>query len=82
MPLIGRLPSGAWHAIGFGGHGVAPTTLAGELVAQAMLGERPLPSDIVHFGLSPTYGKLGLAAAQLTYWAYQARDLWLQWRHD
>ncbi|HEY2927785.1 NAD(P)/FAD-dependent oxidoreductase, partial [Piscinibacter sp.] len=33
MPQIGRLASGAWYALGFGGHGVAPTTAAGELLA-------------------------------------------------
>src|SRR3990167_6187706 len=39
MPQIGRLPNGLWYAMGFGGHGVAPTTLAGEVLAQALTGE-------------------------------------------
>ena len=81
MPQIGRLPDGLWHAIGFGGHGVAPTTLGGEVLAQAMTGEAPVPPELGAYGLEPTYGRLGLAAAQLTYWALQARDAMLEWRH-
>ena len=81
MPQVGRLPDGLWHAIGFGGHGVAPTTLGGEVLAQAMTGEAPVPPELCAYGLEPTYGRLGLAAAQLTYWTLQARDAMLEWRH-
>jgi gamma-glutamylputrescine oxidase len=80
MPQIGRLPDGAWHAIGFGGHGVAPTTLGGEIIAQALLGEAPIPAPFARYGLQPVFGRLGLAAAQLTYWALHARDLLNEWR--
>jgi len=45
MPQIGRLAEGGpWYAMGFGGHGVGPTTLAGELLAQALVGEAALPA--------------------------------------
>jgi glycine/D-amino acid oxidase-like deaminating enzyme len=81
MPHIGRLPTGLWYALGFGGHGVAPTTLGGEVLAQAMMGEAGIPRGLAAFGLLPTHGKLGLAAAQLTYWGLQARDVLLGWRH-
>ena len=81
MPQIGRLADGTWHAIGFGGHGVAPTTLGGELLAQAITGEAPIPAAWAGFGLPRTWGRLGLAAAQLTYWGLQARDALLEWRH-
>jgi gamma-glutamylputrescine oxidase len=81
MPLIGRLPEGIWYAIGFGGHGVAPTTLAGEVLAQAMAGVAPIPPAIAAYGLERTFGKLGLMAAQCTYWAMQARDTLSTWRH-
>lgn len=81
MPQIGRLPDGEWYAMGFGGHGVAPTTLGGEVLAQAMTGEAPIPSAFSGYGLEPTFGKLGLLAAQLTYWSLQARDAVLDWRH-
>jgi gamma-glutamylputrescine oxidase len=81
MPLIGRLPDGLWHALGFGGHGVAPTTLGGEVLARAMLGHEPIPEALLAYGREPTFGRLGLWAAQCTYWTLQARDALLTWRH-
>lgn len=74
MPQIGRLPEGPWYAMGFGGHGVGPTTLAGEVLAQALTGEAPVPAGFARYGLPRTMGVLGLAAAQATYWWLQARD--------
>lgn len=76
MPQIGRLPDGLWYAMGFGGHGVAPTTLAGEIVAQAIAQNRPLPPGLEHYGLPPAFGPLGLLAAQCAYWYYELRDWW------
>jgi gamma-glutamylputrescine oxidase len=74
MPQIGRSADGVWYAVGFGGHGMAPTTVSGELLAAAIAGERPVPEAFASFGLTPAYGALGLAAAQLTYTAMQTRD--------
>ncbi|RKF46859.1 FAD-binding oxidoreductase [Paraburkholderia fungorum] len=74
MPQIGRSADGVWYAVGFGGHGMAPTTVSGELLAAAISGERPVPDAFAAFGLTHAYGALGLAAAQLTYTAMQARD--------
>lgn len=74
MPQIGRSADGVWYAVGFGGHGMAPTTVSGELLAAAISGERPVPDAFAAFGLTRAYGALGLAAAQLTYTAMQARD--------
>ncbi|HDR9081134.1 TPA: FAD-binding oxidoreductase [Burkholderia vietnamiensis] len=74
MPQIGRDADGVWHAVAFGGHGMAPTTVAGEALAAALAGERPVPAGFAAFGLTRAYGLAGLAAAQLTYSAYQARD--------
>jgi gamma-glutamylputrescine oxidase len=56
MPQIGRLPDGLWYALGFGGHGVAPTTLGGEVLAGAMTGAAPVPAQLAAYGLVPTYG--------------------------
>ena len=36
MPQIGRIDDGLWLAQAFGGHGVAPTTFAGEVLAAAI----------------------------------------------
>lgn len=80
MPQIGRLPNGLWYATGFGGHGVAPTTMAGEVLAQAITGEAELPSALTRFGLLSTFGPIGKMAAQATYWWMQARDIVRDWR--
>jgi len=74
MPQIGRLPDGPWFAMGFGGHGVGPTTLAGEVLAAALAGESPVPESFSRYGLPSTMGPLGLAGAQATYWWYELRD--------
>ena len=77
MPQLGQLPEGLWYAMGFGGHGVGPTTLAGEVIARALTDE---VSDLRRFapwGLPTTGGPFGLLAAQLTYWYYEMRD-WMR----
>jgi gamma-glutamylputrescine oxidase len=76
MPQIGQSADGVWYAVGFGGHGMAPTTVSGELLAAAIAGERAVPEAFATFGLTPTFGALGLAAAQLTYTTMQVRDAW------
>ena len=73
MPQIGRLPNGLWYGMGFGGHGVAPTTLAGEVLASAIRGQARIPRGFEGFGLEPTFGLAGRLAAQAGYW-------WRQWR--
>ena len=77
MPQIGRLQPGLWFASSFGGHGVAPTTVAGEALAEAITGGAPLPPAFERYGLARTFGRLGLAAAQATYGWLQFRD-WLR----
>ncbi len=82
MPQIGRSADGVWYAVGFGGHGMAPTTVSGELLAAAIAGERPVPDAFAKFGLTHTFGALGLAAAQFTYTAMQTRDALAARRRD
>lgn len=77
MPQIGQADNGLWYAMGFGGHGVGPTTMAGEVVAKAILGEAEVPWGFSQFGLNRTFGPAGLLAAQLNYWWLQTRD-WLK----
>ncbi|MEM5310827.1 FAD-binding oxidoreductase [Paraburkholderia sp. JHI869] len=74
MPQIGRDADGVWHAIAFGGHGMAPTTVAGETLADAIALGMPVPEGFSAFNLTRTFGLAGLAAAQLTYTAFQMRD--------
>lgn len=78
MPQIGQLPNGTWYAMGFGGHGVAPTALAGELVAHAILEGGAADLKVwERYGLNPTFGYLGKVGAQCTYWWLGMRD-WLR----
>lgn len=80
MPQLARTVDGLWVAQAFGGHGVATTTVGGQVMAQAIeayLSSKPMPPDwqwFAPYGLSRTHGKFGLAAAQLTYWKAQSLD--------
>ena len=80
MPLIGRTQRNIWHVTGFGGHGVAPTTAGGELIAQAIVGENDDWQRFEHYGPKFAGGPLGLVGAQLTYWALQGLDQYREWR--
>jgi gamma-glutamylputrescine oxidase len=77
MPQLGRLPEGIWYGTGFGGHGVAPTTLAGEVLGAAIMGEGGELARFETWGLPPCGGPAGLLAAQLAYWYYELRD-WMR----
>ena len=78
MPQIGRLDSGPhkglWYGLGFGGHGVAPTTAAGELIARAIAQGEALPAGFERYGLPRTWRPAGLMAAQATYSWLQFKD--------
>lgn len=80
MPQIGRIEPGLWVAQAFGGHGVAPTTYAGELLASAIADGDTRWEHLKPFGLDSTMKPAGYAAAQLTYWWLQGRDQWKAWR--
>lgn len=68
-------PPGIWYCTGFGGHGVCPTTVAGELIARAIVDGDDTYALFAPFGLRWAGGPLlGAAAAQAFYWAYEARD--------
>ncbi len=77
MPQLGRLPEGIWYGMGFGGHGVAPTTLAGDVLAAAITGEGDALARFGPWGLPSTGGPAGLLAAQMAYWYYELRD-WMR----
>lgn len=74
MPQLGQLAPGFWYAQGFGGHGLAPTVVAGELLAAAIAQDDPGWREFSAFGLSPVFGRIGLLAAQWTYSWLQLRD--------
>lgn len=86
MPQIGKLGAGSqnqglWHCTAFGGHGMNTTAIGGKVVAEAITGESDRYRLYAPFGLDWAGGPFGRAAAQLTYWTYQAMDAWRE-RHN
>lgn len=75
MPQIGEIEPGLWVAQAFGGHGVAPTTFAGELVASAIAeGDVRWKTLASPYGLASAMKPAGFAAAQISYWWAQTKD--------
>lgn len=76
MAQIGELAPNVWYNIGFGGHGVAPTTAAGEIIAAAIAEENEDYKKFQPWGLPWNGGMFGPPAAQLSYWWHQLKDWW------
>jgi gamma-glutamylputrescine oxidase len=76
MPQLGQLQPGLWYAQAFGGHGVATTTAAGELLAAGIAGDNDNWRRFTPFGLTRTWRPFGFIGAQATYSWLQARDRW------
>jgi gamma-glutamylputrescine oxidase len=74
MPQIGQLKQGVWYCTAFGGHGMNTTAIGGMVIAEGISGESDRYRLFAPFDLAWNGGVLGRAAAQLTYWAYQATD--------
>lgn len=74
MPQIGRIGEGLWLAQAFGGHGVAPTTFAGETVAAAIAQGDERWRELSDYGLVSAMKPAGLLAAQLSYTWAQLKD--------
>ncbi|HRQ65560.1 MAG TPA: FAD-binding oxidoreductase [Xanthomonadaceae bacterium] len=77
MPHIGEIEPGLWACQAFGGHGVATTSVGGELIAAAIAEGDPGWRDYSRYRLLPALGALGKLGAQATYTWLQARD-WLR----
>ena len=75
MPLIGQLQPGIWYVLGFGGRGLNTTAIGGRVIAEGILGTSDRYRLYEPFGLVWNGGPFGVAAAQFTYWTYQAMDL-------
>lgn len=74
MPQIGGDGHGLWWAQAFGGHGLAPTCAAGELLAAAIGEGDDRWKEFSDYGLDNTYRPIGYLAAQANYWWQQGRD--------
>ncbi|BDU16357.1 NAD(P)/FAD-dependent oxidoreductase [Lysobacter auxotrophicus] len=76
MPQIGAIDDGLWLAQAFGGHGVAPTTFAGELLASAIADGDMRWRELSGYGLVSAIKPVGFVGAQLSYWWAELRDDW------
>ena len=76
MPQIGLIEDGLWLAQAFGGHGVAPTTFAGEVVASAIAEGDTRWREFSDYGLVSALKPAGFVGAQLSYWWAEAKDAW------
>ena len=74
MPQIGTDGQGLWWAQAFGGHGLAPTCAAGELLAGAIAQDDQGWRQFADYGLAHVYKPFGLLAAQASYWWQEFND--------
>lgn len=74
MPHIGQIDRGLWLAQAFGGHGLAPTTYAGELLASAIASGDTAWQAFSAYPLRSAFKPFGLLAAQLHYSLLQTAD--------
>jgi len=74
MPILGEFEPGLWLALAFGGHGMAPTALAGEVLAEALTGDPTRLQQFQRWGPAWAGGPFGRAAVQGVYWWKQLRD--------
>lgn len=80
MPQIGPLQPGLWVAQAFGGHGVAPTTLAGEVIASAIAKGDSRWRQFADYPVVSAFKPAGFAGAQASYSWHQFKDACKDWR--
>lgn len=68
MPAIGQLADRVWYATGFGGLGLALTSMAGRLIGSAIDERDTRWQAFAPFGLPFAGGPLGRIPAQMLYW--------------
>jgi gamma-glutamylputrescine oxidase len=73
MPQLGRLAPGLWIASAFGGQGMAPAAIAGQLIASAILDGDDRWRLFIPFGLAPA-GWVGRLAMQAGLWSAGRRE--------
>lgn len=68
MCVAGQTAPGVWYATGFGGHGLATTTLAGRLIAEGITGTDDRWRMFQQLGLPFAGGRSSRFAAQAVAW--------------
>jgi gamma-glutamylputrescine oxidase len=74
MPLIRKLGDGVWCCTNFGGNGLGPTTMGGELIAKAIAERDETYKLFKPFGFKYTGGVLGPLVAQAAYHSWELGD--------
>jgi glycine/D-amino acid oxidase-like deaminating enzyme len=78
MPLLSRLQEGLWCNTGFGGHGLCPTAVAGEVLAETLTaGDRTQAKMLKLFeAFRPGFvgGPFAAVGAQMVYLWWRLRD--------
>ena len=74
MPILAEIEPGFWLAIAFGGHGMAPTTLAGEVLADALRGDETLLKSFSRWAPVWAGGRVGRLFVQAQYLRKQTSD--------
>lgn len=74
MPVVAQTAPGVWVATGFGGHGLALTTMAGRLLGAAIDEGDDRWRMFAGFGLPFAGGPLSRAPAQMVFWKHALRD--------
>jgi len=74
MPEIGLLAPNVWYNIAYGGHGVGPTTMGGELIAAAIAEDSDSYKVFSDWDLPWNGGIFGPMAAQSQYWWLEFKD--------
>ncbi len=79
MPQIGQLKPGYWYNTCFGGHGLVPTSVGGDVVSSA------IANGDERYKLFEPFSKLNFAGgplspyvAQTVYYAWRARDIMIE----
>ncbi|MEM7052916.1 MAG: FAD-binding oxidoreductase [Pseudomonadota bacterium] len=74
MPILTEVEPGFWTAIAFGGHGMAPTTLAGEIMAEALSGNADALQSFRRWQPVWAGGRIGRLIVQGDYYRRQMMD--------
>ncbi|MEM6811234.1 MAG: FAD-dependent oxidoreductase [Pseudomonadota bacterium] len=72
MPQIGQLKPGYWYNTGFGGHGLVPTSVGGDVISSA------IAEDDERYKLFEPFSKLWFAGGPLS--PYIAQSVYYLWR--